>query len=163
VEVVKVKLPREPSLGLQMEEVARGGDGRGLVLISGTAEGGNAEATGKIFLGDTLCWVGVEPSGMTKVEALDWDQTVGALGGFSEERQGWHPPFRLVKRETINVKFELPGGTRDHEIKAGSNLRGEMIRLDVPVYDPQTMRYDQPYATGNCAGEGTCGTCFVEV
>lgn len=40
---------------------------------------------------------------------------------------------RLVKRETINVKFELPGGTRDHEIKAGSNLRGEMIRLDVPV------------------------------
>lgn len=40
---------------------------------------------------------------------------------------------RLVKRETISVKFELPGGTRDHEIKAGSNLRGEMIRLDVPV------------------------------
>lgn len=40
---------------------------------------------------------------------------------------------RLVKRETIDVKFELPGGTRDHEIKAGSNLRGEMIRLDVPV------------------------------
>ncbi|CAN0355495.1 unnamed protein product, partial [Hapterophycus canaliculatus] len=31
------------------------------------------------------------------------------------------------------------------------------------VYDPKTLRYDQPYATGNCAGEGTCGTCFVEV
>lgn len=31
------------------------------------------------------------------------------------------------------------------------------------VYDPKTLRFDQPYATGNCAGEGTCGTCFVEV
>lgn len=31
------------------------------------------------------------------------------------------------------------------------------------VYDPKTLRYDQPYATGNCAGEGICGTCFVEV
>ncbi|CAN0412615.1 unnamed protein product, partial [Ectocarpus sp. 13 AM-2016] len=31
------------------------------------------------------------------------------------------------------------------------------------VYDPRTKRFDQPYATGNCAGEGTCGTCFVEV
>ena len=51
IEVVKVTLPREPSLGLQMEEVARGGDGRGLVLISGTAEGGNAEATGKVRRG----------------------------------------------------------------------------------------------------------------
>ena len=48
IEVVKVTLPREPSLGLQMEEVARGGDGRGLVLITGTAAGGNAEATGKV-------------------------------------------------------------------------------------------------------------------
>lgn len=33
----------------------------------------------------------------------------------------------------------------------------------VKVYDPRTKRFDQPYATGNCAGEGTCGTCFVEV
>eukprot|EP00904_Undaria_pinnatifida_P000067 jgi/Undpi1/10060/HiC_scaffold_28.g12514.m1 len=170
IEVVKVTLPREPSLGLQMEEVARGGDGRGLVLISGTAEGGNAEATGKIFPGDTLCWVGVEPARMTRVEALDWDQTIGALGDSAGERQDGFRLVditlvikRLVKRETIDVKFELPGGTRDHEIKAGSNLRGEMIRLDVPVYDPKTMRYDQPYATGNCAGEGICGTCFVEV
>lgn len=40
---------------------------------------------------------------------------------------------RMVKRESINVQFELPSGSRDHEIKAGSNLRGEMIRLDVPV------------------------------
>lgn len=40
---------------------------------------------------------------------------------------------RLVKREPINVEFELPDGNRDFEILAGSNLRGEMIRLGVPV------------------------------
>lgn len=40
---------------------------------------------------------------------------------------------RLVKRQTIKVMFELPGGSRDYDIKTGSNLRGEMIRLDVPV------------------------------
>lgn len=39
---------REPSLGLQLEEVARGGDGRGLVLVAGVEPGGNAEATGKV-------------------------------------------------------------------------------------------------------------------
>lgn len=49
VEIVKVVMPREPSLGMQLEEVARGGDGRGLVLVAGTVPGGNAEATGKVW------------------------------------------------------------------------------------------------------------------
>ena len=40
---------------------------------------------------------------------------------------------RLVKRKTINVQFELPDGDKSYDIKTGSNLRGEMIRLDVPV------------------------------
>lgn len=39
----------------------------------------------------------------------------------------------MVKRESINVQFELPSGSREYDIKAGSNLRGEMMRLDVPV------------------------------
>lgn len=29
----------------------------------------------------------------------------------------------------------------------------------LPVYDRRTPRFDQPYITGNCAGEGICGTC----
>lgn len=41
----------------------------------------------QIFLGDTLCWVGVEPDRMKRVEALDWDQTIGALGRFNRERR----------------------------------------------------------------------------
>lgn len=40
---------------------------------------------------------------------------------------------RLVKRESIKVSFELPSGNEEHDILAGSNLRGEMIRLNVPV------------------------------
>ncbi|CAM9369157.1 unnamed protein product [Ectocarpus sp. 12 AP-2014] len=162
IEVVKVQVQRNPSLGMQLEEVARGGDGRGLVLVAGLEPGGNAEASGKICVGDTLCSAGIEGD-MSRVEALDWDQTVSVLGSFAEESEIVLVIKRLVKRESINVQFELPSGTRDHEIKAGSNLRGEMIRLDVPVYDPRTKRFDQPYATGNCAGEGTCGTCFVDV
>ncbi|CAN0204861.1 unnamed protein product [Ascophyllum nodosum] len=163
VEIVKSKLIREPSLGIQLEEVARGGDGRGLVLVSGVEPGGNAEASGQIFVGDTLCWVGVEPTRMTRVEALDWDLTVSALGSLADVREITVVCKRLVKRKTINVQFELPDGDKSYDIKTGSNLRGEMIRLDVPVYDPKTLRYDQPYATGNCAGEGICGTCFVEI
>lgn len=38
-----------------LEEVARGGDGRGLVLVSGTVPGGNAESSGNVsWLGDPL-------------------------------------------------------------------------------------------------------------
>lgn len=48
VEIVKVKVRREPSLGMQLEEIARGGDGRGLVLVAGLEPGGNAEATGQV-------------------------------------------------------------------------------------------------------------------
>jgi hypothetical protein len=42
---------------------------------------------------------------------------------------------------------------------AGANLRKEMLQQGMPVYDPKTMRFDQPFVTGNCAGEGICGTC----
>lgn len=34
-----------------------------------------------------MCWVGIEPDRMKKVEALDWDQTVSTLGDFADERQ----------------------------------------------------------------------------
>lgn len=37
-------------------------------------------------MGDTICWVGEEPSRMTRVEALDWDQTISAIGSLSDLR-----------------------------------------------------------------------------
>lgn len=67
---------------------------------------------------------------------------------------------RLVKRETINVKFELPGGSRDFDIKTGSNLRGEMIRLDVPVgstHYPRGTSVVLPLAGHHTAAVGWLG------
>eukprot|EP00953_Heterococcus_sp_UTEX-ZZ885_P032951 17178-Heterococcus_DN1.PRE.1 len=138
---------------------------RGLVLVGGVS--GNAEATGLISIGDTLTYVGKEPRDMTRVEGQDWDSTVDALSKYSEEETVTLVLKRLVKRQALTVTFETPGsyddqglvaqwGSRDVEMLAGSNLRGEMIRRDIPVYDERTKRFDQPYATGNCAGEGIC-------
>lgn len=41
----------------------------------------------QIAIGDTISWVGVEPDRMTRVEALDWDQTINAIGSFVDERR----------------------------------------------------------------------------
>ena len=48
-------------------------------------------------------------------------------------------------------------------ILAGSNLRKAMMSTQLPIYDPKTKRYDQPFITGNCGGEGICGTCLVQI
>ncbi|CAM9101113.1 unnamed protein product [Phaeothamnion confervicola] len=164
IEIVKAQISPRPSLGVELVELARGADGRGLVLVSGLAPGGNAEQDGSIAVGDTLCFVGSEPSNMVRVEALDWDSQVGAISQFADKGQVMLVFKRLVKRQPVEVVFELPDGVRKSvSMLGGSNLRGEMIRYGVEVYDPKTKRYDQPYATGNCGGEGICGTCFVEV
>lgn len=42
---------------------------------------------------------------------------------------------RLVKREAIDVEFQMADGIKTYDILSGSNLRGEMIRLGVPVRD----------------------------
>lgn len=47
---------------------------------------------------------------------------------------------RLVKRENVHVVFALPNGNQEYDIMAGSNLRGEMIRLDVPVSQADACR-----------------------
>jgi ferredoxin len=31
------------------------------------------------------------------------------------------------------------------------------------MYDDRTARFDSPFQTGNCGGDGTCGTCVVAV
>lgn len=45
----------------------------------------------QILVGDTLCSAGIEGD-MSRVEALDWDQTVAVLGSFVEER--WVPSLQ---------------------------------------------------------------------
>jgi ferredoxin len=45
---------------------------------------------------------------------------------------------------------------RAHEVREGSNLREEMLRLGVTPYSGMTM-------FTNCRGNNFCGTCAVEV
>mmetsp|Transcript_11850 Transcript_11850/g.14908 ORF Transcript_11850/g.14908 Transcript_11850/m.14908 type:complete len:330 (+) Transcript_11850:3-992(+) len=164
IEIVKVQVSREPSLGLSLVEMMSGGDGRGLVLIDGITEGGNAEKAGKLKVGDTISWVGIEPNEMKRVEATDFDTTVDALGSYADKPAITVVAKRLVKREELDVTLVQPDGSETVlKMLAGSNLRGEMVRQGLTVYDPSTKRYDQPYVTGNCGGEGICGTCLVEV
>lgn len=71
---------------------------------------------------------------------------------------------RLVKRATITVNYEFLNGERGTvETPAGSNLRGVFMQEGLKLYDERTRRFDMPYATGDCAGEGLCGTCLVNV
>ncbi|KAG5192761.1 hypothetical protein JKP88DRAFT_269265 [Tribonema minus] len=156
---------RDPAFGIEIV--------RGLVLIGDV--GGNAAESGLINTGDTLTYVGNEAArDMTRVEGQDYDTTVAALGKYADLAEITLVLKRLVQRKTLEVTFETPTayaedgtavewGGQGVQMLAGSNLRSEMIRRDIPVYDAKTRRFDQPYATGNCGGEGICGTCFVEV
>ena len=39
----------------------------------------------------------------------------------------------------------------------------ELLRKQIELYDARTKRFDNPWGTGDCAGEGLCGTCLVEL
>lgn len=72
---------------------------------------------------------------------------------------------RLVPRRVVGVTVLQPDGSlaASFDCLAGSNLRGELLRRGIRVYDPDTRRFDNPWGVGDCAGDGLCGTCLVEV
>jgi len=163
IEVVNAKVATSPALGLELTEMARGGDGRGLVLVSGVS--GNAQAAG-LRVGDALTFArggAVE----RRLTALDYDLTVSALREcVSASDVVTVEANRLVERAPVRVEYELPApatGSGVVEALAGENLRKLLLRSGLTLYDPKTKRFDQPYATGDCAGEGICGTCLVKV
>ena len=45
----------------------------------------------------------------------------------------------------------------------GANLRQALNSNNMKIYDDRMARFDSPYQTGNCGGDGTCGTCVVSV
>lgn len=45
----------------------------------------------------------------------------------------------------------------------GANLRTALNSQNIKMYDDRTARFDSPFQTGNCGGDGTCGTCVVAV
>jgi ferredoxin len=181
VEIAKVDIPLgEGGIGLGLEELRRGQDGRGCVLVSSLPPEGNAAQAagddGKIRVGDMICYLGQEPRGMVRTEGLDFEQTMGALRRFLETGA---PAItlvlkRLVFRASLDVSLSYTPGpdeesqgrkawTQTLPMLAGSQLRKELLRAGLPVYSQDTLRFDQPYVTGNCGGEGICGTCLVQV
>ncbi|KAJ8599248.1 hypothetical protein CTAYLR_006227 [Chrysophaeum taylorii] len=161
IEVVRATIRSQPSLGLELTEVAAGVDGRGLVLVSGVT--GNAATEGSLRVGDTLTVV-LGSSRVERTTALDYDNTVAAIQrAVAGSETLTIEANRLVERAKVKVEFEGPGGRGQIDALAGENLRKLLMRAGAKVYDPRTRRFDQPFATGDCAGEGICGTCLISV
>jgi Na+-transporting NADH:ubiquinone oxidoreductase subunit NqrF len=72
---------------------------------------------------------------------------------------------RVVKRHHINVAVEDENGkvTMVEDPLAGDNLRLLLLKHKANLYDGSVPRLDQPSLTGDCGGEGICGTCLVQV
>ena len=174
IENVRVSLPIEPSLGLDLVELAHGEDSRGLVLVSGVH--GNAKATGRIQVGDTIIGLFVGQDYKESTTALNFEETMSLLEEAKEcaKEKGLDTIDlelnRLVKRETVKVFIEEDwrDGHGDVPIEteidalAGDNLRLLLLHHHKQVYDERTVRLDT-LGHGNCGGEAICGTCLVEI
>lgn len=174
LEVVKttMHLDQDGGLGLVLMEVAGNSDGRGLVLVREIV--GQNAVQADIQVGDviTCVWTGM---GANKVQerttGLNYDETVCSIGRVKEAALAMNAGAmslelnRMVER--ANVRVEVDDGSSDGikviDALAGENLRRLLMRKSIPLYDRDTKRYDMPYATGDCAGEGLCGTCLVKV
>jgi 2Fe-2S iron-sulfur cluster binding domain len=187
IENVRVSLDIEPSLGLDLTELAHSSskyDSRGLVLVSGVS--GNAAAaqskTGqhRIHTGDTIIGVFVGDEFKESTTALNFEETMAVLQEAKEYakehgiKQIDLELNRLVRREPVKVVIEEDWRDAGHDVHApphvateieglaGDNLRSLLMHRHLRLYDDRTVRLDT-LGTGDCGGEGICGTCLVEV
>ena len=165
LEVVKTSVEIDPTLGLELTELASGSDHQGLVLIS-AVHGNAAAADPKIEIGDTITGVFAGGSYKERTTALDYDLTVDAISEAKKASKDGKITLqlnRLVKRARVVVEVDDGKNVHTLEALAGENLRSLLMRKHIKLYDPKTKRFDQPFTTGDCAGEGICGTCLVAV
>eukprot|EP00600_Ochromonadales_sp_CCMP1393_P007187 CAMPEP_0174969084 /NCGR_PEP_ID=MMETSP0004_2-20121128/8530_1 /TAXON_ID=420556 /ORGANISM="Ochromonas sp., Strain CCMP1393" /LENGTH=306 /DNA_ID=CAMNT_0016218463 /DNA_START=148 /DNA_END=1069 /DNA_ORIENTATION=+ len=189
IEVIKTQVPKrvEPTssipLGLNLVELAsgHGSDSRGLVLVENVEEDGlvNTFGQGKIQRGDTIVSVSTidtniptENKKTMRVEAQNLEETLDVI---QRARQSSHGDMleinaiRLVRRKVVHVIVDAGdsdnavGSMNSFDVLSGTNLRMELLTKSLKIYDANTNRYDQPYAKGDCGGEGICGTCTVHV
>jgi ferredoxin len=161
-------------LGLELIEVAHGNvDHRGLVLVSAILDQEVSE-TKPIQKGDAIVGVFVGEHFKESTTGLDYDETIDVLNRAKEYAKSIGGTTislelnRLVKRGTINVLVEDETGNPavDIQAKAGDNLRTLLMHHHAAVYGSgknALHRRDQPTLTGDCGGEGICGTCLVKV
>ena len=121
-EVYTVNVRKEGGLGLVLAEMWAAADGpgvveastraeRGLVLVEEIVEGSNAAAAlPAIEIGDTIIAVTSPKGGTVDTEGLNWDATVGALGGAGGDEITLMMK-RLVPRATVKVKVTGSDGS----------------------------------------------------
>jgi ferredoxin len=165
IEVVKTNVNVIPGgLGLILTEVAGSNDGRGLVLVSDVT--GNAlEADPPILVGDVITAI-MTPEFKGRTTGLNYDRTVEVIGEAKEATTNGMITLeinRLVERAAITVEVDDGTSVRKIEALAGENLRRLLLRKHTQLYDDRSKRFDMPFATGDCGGEGLCGTCLVNV
>lgn len=182
IENIRADIPIDPSIGLELTEVAHDDyDHRGLVLVSKVS--GNAAEHSSIKVGDVIIGVFQEDAGFKEsVTGMDFEttqQTIEAakmhahLMAFPDveaEGAGAHISFdvnRLVPRAKVKVVVEdgtHPDRTTTIDGLAGDNLRLLLMHNKINLYDKNTRRLDQPHIKGeNCGGEAICGTCMVKI
>ena len=168
---VFVEIPRSesnPSLGILLDEIF-GNDDAGVVIVEGLVEGGNGEkASVPLLPGDALVAAGVPGGPFTRIEGLNFDDTVGVLGsldvGAGKVVLGVK---RLAKRPAVKLTIRFPQSEgRDDEVLKlykGNNLRRTIMARGVKLNDPLARRFDAGIGTGDCGGEGCCCTCAMEI
>jgi len=173
IENVHCSVHYEPSLGLELTEVAHAdfaGDHRGLVLVSDVD--GNAQHDTPIHVGDTIIGVFTEDHKFQEsTTGFDFDDTVDVIERAKQHAKAHGQDSitlelnRLVKRVPIQVEIVDADGNvvSTGEALAGDNLRLWLMHHHLNLYDDKTPRLDQPNLTGNCGGEGVCGTCLVDI
>lgn len=182
IENIRVTIPIEPSLGLELTEVAHStsghkeGDARGLVLVSKVS--GNAASANNIQIGDAIVGVFCEDADFKEtVTGFDYEDTMEVLSrakthahmmADTESGDGASISLelnRLVPRAKVSVIVE--GATDKPQLiegLAGDNLRLLLMHHDINIYGNRLHRLDMPSVTdSNCGGEGICGTCMVEI
>lgn len=170
LEVVQaiVDLNGNDGIGLVLTEMAGDNDGRGLTLVSAVT-GQASLATNPIQIGDTITGVIVDDQDYRERSlGLNYDRTVEILSEAKELAIAGKGKLqlelnRLVERASITVEVDTGDSKTVIDALAGENLRRLMMRKGINLYDRDTKRFDMPFATGDCAGEGLCGTCLVAV
>jgi hypothetical protein len=175
IENIHTRVHIDPTIGLELTEVAHGnaeaGDHRGLVLVSAVTS--NALHETPIHVGDTIVGVFAGATFKESCSGLDYDSTIDVINRAKDYCTEHDLSTivlelnRLVKKARVAVHVEDSNGNVVASIDdalAGDNLRLLLMHHRVNLYgDHKIHRLDQPTQTGDCGGEGICGTCMVNI
>jgi ferredoxin len=189
VDTVKVSFRRQPSLGVELLEIAGGReDGLGITVVNGIVEGGAVEGK-DVMIGDSIVAISIikaersaqtddHGGGMTDTqvsmaidtECFSYDTLVDAIRNLppleSDDEFIILTLKRLRRKPKVSIKLEYPPDQNEPdttiELFAGENLRRAMLTRGIKLNDKLSLRFDSG-GTGDCGADGTCATCVVGI